>query len=61
MNAVDTLIHTDGPEELDIRLTRGYVQVFLSDEWGAVGDSDGNWSVENSNVVCRQLGYEDNG
>ena len=39
----------------------GYVRVFLSDDWVPVGDTGGTWTVENSNVVCRQLGYEDNG
>lgn len=33
----------------------GLVEVFLSDEWGAVNSS---WTVDNAEVVCRQLGFE---
>ena len=54
----------DGPGSLDISLYNyryGYVQVFLSDDWVPVGDSGGTWTVENSNVVCRQLGFDTNG
>ena len=35
--------------------------MFLSDDWIIVGDSGGTWTVENSNVVCRQLGFDTNG
>lgn len=35
---------------------QGRVQVFFSNVWGSVCDS--NWNIYDGHVVCRQLGYE---
>ena len=35
----------------------GRVEVYISDKWGTVAD-DGSWSLEDGEVVCRQLGFE---
>ena len=54
----------DGPESGDLRLTStrwGRVDVFLSGRWQPVADSNMNWTWENSEVVCRELGYAPNG
>ena len=51
---------TDGPETGDARLTSGYlgrIDVFQSGIWEPVPDSSSSWTLENSNVVCRELGY----
>ena len=37
--------------------TNGRVDVYISEEWGNVAD-DGSWSLEDGEVVCRQLGFE---
>ena len=63
---------TDGPQNGDVRLTNyyyyyyvyesgrvyGYPEVFLSGSWEPVTDSSRSWTQENSNVVCRELGYK---
>ena len=58
-------LSTDGPDQHDIRLSSnnnyGYVQVFLSDSWVPVADSNMVWTVKNSEVVCREVGYNPNG
>ena len=33
------------------------MEVYLSEEWGTVAD-DGSWTLEDGEVICRQLGYE---
>ena len=56
--------YADGPEVQDIRLRYGYygyVEVFLPDEWVPVADTHSLWNTMNSEVVCRQLGYDTNG
>ena len=35
----------------------GLVEVYLSEEWGRVAD-DGSWTIEDGEVVCRELGVE---
>ena len=39
-------------------LVYGYPQVFQSGIWEPVTDSSLSWTQENSNVVCRELGYK---
>ena len=56
--------NTDGPESGDLRLTRtnrGHMEVFLSGTWHFVADSNMSWTLNNTEVVCRQLGYDTNG
>ena len=58
------LFKPDGPESEDVRLlnTRsGRVDVFLSGVWLPVADSYNSWTWENSDVVCKELGYAPNG
>ena len=58
------LFSLDGPESEDIRLTSGrygQVDVFLSGRWQPIADSNMSWTINNSEVVCRQLGYAPNG
>ena len=50
----------DGPESGDVRLTHTYygsVQVFLSGSWVFITTTHYPWTVENAQVVCRELGY----
>ena len=35
----------------------GLVEVYLSEEWGRVAN-DGLWTIEDGEVVCRELGFE---
>ena len=35
--------------------------MFLSDEWVPVASTDIPWTTMNSEVVCRELGYDSNG
>ena len=54
----------DGPKSGDVRLSddnRGRVDVFLSGMWLPVADSNRNWTMDNSEVVCRELGYAPDG
>ena len=62
-----TIFHThvlDGPESGDVNLTsiyRGQVEVFLSGMQQLVADSRMSWTLDNAEVVCRELGYAPNG
>lgn len=56
------LLFTDSPEKGDIRLlnyggykSNGPLNVFVSGMWGTVAAD--SWSVANTRVVCRQLGF----
>ena len=51
------------PDAGDVHLAnryRGLVEVFLSTQWVAVAKSI-PWTLENAQVVCRELGYDFNG
>ena len=55
-----TAHYVDGPQPLEVQLSYtnyGYAQVFLSGVWVPIADSWGTWTMDNSKVVCRQLGY----
>ena len=55
-----TAHYLDGPQPLEVKLSStryGYARVFLSGVWVPIADSRGTWGVDNSEVVCRQLGY----
>ena len=59
-------IHVDGPESGDVRFSDssksyGQVEVFMSGRWQPVADSTMTWTLDNAEVVCRQLGYAPNG
>ena len=48
------------PNNGDVRLSdgyRGYVAVLLSGSWELVAVTDVSWMQENSEVVCRELGF----
>ena len=50
---------TDGADTGDIRISSwGTVELFESGIWEPVAVSSRRWTLENSNVVCRELGYE---
>ena len=54
----------DGPETGNVRLSgihSGRVDMFLSGMYQPVADSDMSWTLDNSEVVCRELGYAPNG
>ena len=54
----------DGDEQGDVRLSYGndgYVQVYLSGNWVHVADTDVTWTQQNSEVVCRELGFAQHG
>ena len=55
-----TAHYVDGPQPLEVMLSStryGYARVFLSGAWVAIADSWGTWTMDNSEVVCRELGY----
>ena len=61
-----TLHKQDFPSDGEVRLYYSYdspsyysglVEVYISEEWGTV-DNDGSWTIEDGEVVCRQLGFE---
>ena len=53
--------YADVPDALDVRLASERVEVFLSTRWVAVANSTIAWTLENAQVVCRELGYDKNG
>ena len=49
---------SDGPETGDVRRANYQrVRVYLSETWNDATNSSIDWTKENSEVVCRQLGY----
>ena len=56
--------YADVPDAGDVRLTgryRGRVDVLFSTQWVAVANSTSPWTLDNAQVVCRELGYDLNG
>ena len=52
----------DGADPFDIQLdgyggSKGQLQIYWSGRWQPVAITTSNWTSENSEVVCRQLGY----
>ena len=57
-------LYIDGYEQGDVRLTsgvRGRVDVYLSGYWVPVAHTGPAWTLQNTEVVCRELGYAPNG
>ena len=40
-----------------MRFYYGLVEVYLGEKWGTVANDD-SWTIEDGEVVCRELGYE---
>ncbi len=40
-------------------ITCRYVEIFHRDEWRVLCDPNSRWRLQEANVACRQLGYED--
>ena len=60
MYVVHIINYLDGPESEDVRLSSGrygQVEVFRSGMWQPIADINVTWTMENTGVVCRQLGY----
>ena len=53
----------DEPNDLEIQLgtgsgsSAGQLQIYWSGRWQPVANSMSNWRLNNSDVVCRELGY----
>ena len=47
---------TVSPQEGDVNLNGARVEVFVSGKWGTI--SSNTWTIANSQVLCRQLGYK---
>ena len=59
-----THIFADGYEQGDVSLSStddGRVEVYLSGYWVHVANTGSIWTLQNSEVVCRELGYAPNG
>ena len=60
-NISQNVVHPSPPTGQRVRLRGGkqphygYVELFHSDEWGYVCDDD--WSIQDANIVCKQLGF----